>query len=76
MRMTLRWAQCMLSGSGWQEAWRWGGLMLGETIFPVYFVVYLGISRIDARAHQFIFSDHYKYEITGHTYLKLPKYQG
>jgi len=47
--MTLRWAQCMLSGNGWQEAWR--GLMLGETAFPVYFVVYLGIFGIGARLH-------------------------
>jgi hypothetical protein len=49
--MTQRWAQCMLSGNGWQDAWRGEGLMLGETAFPVYFVVYLGISRIDARLH-------------------------
>lgn len=51
MRMTLRWAQCMRSVNGWQEAWRGGGRMLGEADFPIYFVVYLGISRMDARLH-------------------------
>lgn len=51
MRMTLRWAQCMLSGNGWQEAWRSGGLVLGEAAFPVYFVVYLWVSVIDARLY-------------------------
>ncbi|WP_460505119.1 hypothetical protein [Hydrogenophaga soli] len=43
--MTLRWAQCMLSGNGWQEAWRSGGLMLGESDLPV-FVAYLENAEI------------------------------
>jgi hypothetical protein len=49
--MSLRWAQRMLFGNGWQEAWRGEGLMLGETAFPVYFVVYLGASRMGVRLH-------------------------